>query len=517
MKSRCSLITIVCLSLTTIFASWCYLPSSGYAHLGSLVPYLVKDINPTGDTYPKTFIPFRNQLFFFADNGQNRTLWKTDGSMENTTIVKDIYPGEGGVGSIYHDSHWIIANNAIYFTVSQNDNSHNELWKSDGTAAGTVLVRHFDGHYIDRISTFNGKVYFTLFDELRGEGALWWSDGTEAGTKLIEGTFSHMRFLFEFDNSLYLIAQGARSGDPTNIWKVHADTMTPAFFVDRLESIILYQDAIYYGSVNALWKSDGTQDSAEKIVQYEYNQNISELTVLNDILYFTVGVNTLWMTNGSTDGTVQIDAVSFGTHSLMAHNNRIYFATHNRGDGVQIGSTDGTANGTVLYPPPTETADHISDLTPFDGFIYFFVSEGNAIELWRTDSVGNEATQIMTITPDVRQTDFQECPCMAVVGNNLYITAQTAEGVELWAIPAEQTATVTPTATNTPTLVPTSTFVPTSTSTSPPTSTLTPTSTPTSVSVSTATPTLVATQAPRSTDTPSIIGVEQIYLPVITN
>ena len=58
-----------------------------------------------------------------------------------------------------------------------------ELWKTDGTAAGTVLVKDIrsgaSGSYPHNLTNVNGTLFFTANDGTNGY-ELWKSDGTAA-------------------------------------------------------------------------------------------------------------------------------------------------------------------------------------------------------------------------------------------------------------------------------------------------------------------------------------------------
>ena len=80
-------------------------------------------------------------------------------------------------------------NGALFFTANDGDVRHTELWKSDGTAAGTVLVK--DIHPADRVCppvADERERHAVLQGRRRRPAAreLWKSDGTEAGTVLVK-------------------------------------------------------------------------------------------------------------------------------------------------------------------------------------------------------------------------------------------------------------------------------------------------------------------------------------------
>jgi len=77
----------------------------------------------------------------------------------------------------------------VFFTASSYNNLGVELYKTDGTAAGTMLVKDIepgaDSSFPDNLANLNGVLFFTANTGSSGL-ELWKSDGTEAGTVLVK-------------------------------------------------------------------------------------------------------------------------------------------------------------------------------------------------------------------------------------------------------------------------------------------------------------------------------------------
>src|SRR5262245_49431891 len=159
------------------------LPTSG------LSAALVADIVPGGgSSNPVALVPGNGTLFFIADDGAHGPeVWKCDGAADGTVLVKDINPGSAGSLNPVN-SRLFNLGGTLYF--SADDGVHGEeLWTSDGTADGTVLVKDINpgsaGSYPNRLTMVNGVVYFSCNDGVH-DFELWRSDGTETGTFLVK-------------------------------------------------------------------------------------------------------------------------------------------------------------------------------------------------------------------------------------------------------------------------------------------------------------------------------------------
>ena len=101
--------------------------------------FMVKDINPKGDSNPGPLINLNGTLYFSADDGSHgRELWRSDGTEQGTYLFKEINTDPNSGASDPADLATV--NGALFFTAD--DGIHGrELWKSDGTEAGTVMVK----------------------------------------------------------------------------------------------------------------------------------------------------------------------------------------------------------------------------------------------------------------------------------------------------------------------------------------------------------------------------------------
>jgi ELWxxDGT repeat protein len=148
---------------------------------------LVRDTHTPAAVSAEWLTSFQGRLFFAsAGGGHGRELWRSNGTADGTRLVKDINPKKGS-----RPRSLTAVGRTLFLTA--NDGEHGqELWRSDGTASGTRLVREilkgdrrsgYFGPY--GLTPIAGTLFFSAYDAARGDG-LWKSDGTGAGTKLLK-------------------------------------------------------------------------------------------------------------------------------------------------------------------------------------------------------------------------------------------------------------------------------------------------------------------------------------------
>jgi ELWxxDGT repeat protein len=147
----------------------------------------VKDIAPgTNGSDPQGLVNLNGTLFFSASDGTGFELWRSDGTEAGTYLVRDIQTVDSLLGSFPQVLTRV--GGALFF--SADDGIHGrELWRSDGTVAGTVLVRDIrtgpSGSWPQQMLDVNGTVLFAAADHAHGM-ELWKSDGTSGGTVMIQ-------------------------------------------------------------------------------------------------------------------------------------------------------------------------------------------------------------------------------------------------------------------------------------------------------------------------------------------
>ena len=151
---------------------------------------LVKDIKPgIGNSSPRDLVSINGILFFTANDGiHGYELWKSDGTEAGTVLVKDANPG---TGSSYVATQMVELNGKVFFYLDDGVHGY-RLWKSDGTDTGTTIVKDvnpFHGNIDMPLVNANGTLFFSAsVDSLNSTKGweLWKSDGTESGTILVK-------------------------------------------------------------------------------------------------------------------------------------------------------------------------------------------------------------------------------------------------------------------------------------------------------------------------------------------
>ncbi|MDO9140685.1 MAG: choice-of-anchor U domain-containing protein, partial [Methylobacter sp.] len=315
-------------------------------------------------------------LINFNDPTTGDELWKTDATTGGTVLVKDINPGmDSSMPQGFAD----LGNGKSVF--SADDGTHGrELWVTDGTEAGTSLVKDINAapttSYLAGITPLgNGKAVFSANDGTHGF-ELWVTDGTAAGTTLLKDI---------------------------NLGSVNS---SPAWFVSLGNGKVLFRATdSTHGS--ELWVTDGTEAGTLLVKDINAGSNFStpqELVSLgNGKVVFsaadTASNTELWVSDGTGAGTLLVKDInagpttSFPSGFVSLGNGKVVFSADDGTHGAELWVTDGTANGTVLVKDinGTNTGSSIASILSLGNgqAIFQAIDPTNGAAMWVTD--GTEA------------------------------------------------------------------------------------------------------------------------------
>ncbi len=380
---------------------------------------IVKDIHPTDASWPTSFANLNGELFFVADDGvHGKEIWKSDGTEAGTQIVKDIYPG-GGSSQLGTPSVLTASGSSVYF--SANDGVHAyELWKSDGTVTGTLMVKEITPggdlawpyQYQYGMTDLNGKLLFSNFGGTsQYDWDLWVSDGTLTGTVMLKDFYGSMlENLTVMGDHLYFTVYDDPYG--TELWKTDG-TVVGTVMVKNINpgyndgsdpaNLIAINGTLFFSANDGthgseLWKSDGTADGTVMVAEINASGGSFDAGCgnppcaanVNGTLFFAAndGVNglELWKSDGTLEGTLLVKNLRSGAGDgnpglMIPAAGKLFLVVPNDiGDGLWV--SDGTSEGTLMLK--NFTGDAPARLTVAGDRLFFAADDESGIgkELW---------------------------------------------------------------------------------------------------------------------------------------
>jgi ELWxxDGT repeat protein len=307
-------------------------------------------------------------LFFRASDGTNGyqyQLWKSDGTDAGTVMVKDICP--------YADC-FTVMGSTLFFSADDGTNGY-ELWKSDGTEGGTAMVKDINvsGSSEPIALTVVGSTLFFVANDGTNGCELWRSDGTGAGTVMVKDINPLGSSLFSADMAPNALA-----------------VMGSTLFFKATDGTHGYE----------LWKSDAT-DAGTVMVKDINPSGLSSpycLTVVDGTLFFFAsdGIHDfeLWRTNGTDAGTTMIKDINPSGSSnpslLTVVGSTLVFAATDGTRGYELWSSDGTDAGTVMVRDinPGSGSSSPRCFVPMGSTLFFSANDGtHGFELWKMEAM----------------------------------------------------------------------------------------------------------------------------------
>ncbi len=422
---------------------------------------VVRNINTNAGagSDPVNLTILNNTLYFFANSGAGDQLWKSDGTSVGTvrvstaTFYRDFWSNNGF--NLFN------LNGTLYFT--NQGSVTTELWKSDGASVTKVadLPSYFS--LASDFTNVGGVLYFSLSDGgVATAKELWKSDGTAAGTGLVRDIVSGPRSsdpreLTAFSNKLYFVASTDDYYNYAELWTsngTEAGTVSldvnPNTFGAEISEPVLFNGKLFFAANDGvagkeLWSSDGSASGTQQVLDIRVGSggsDIRQLTVVGTNLYFfaydDLNGYGLWRSDGSAAGTSLIKAIdgwAFFNSDIAVAGSRIYFAAQDV-NGIELWSSDGTVAGTGIVrninPGSADSLPYIWERNAAIGNTFFFTAyhPTSGRELWKTDGTNAGTSLVRNINPGVADSNPDQ---LFVFNGALYFSAyDPVYGRELW-------------------------------------------------------------------------------------
>lgn len=428
-------------------------------------------------SYPSEFTEFQGKIFFRANDGSSGSeLWKSDGTPAGTVLVKDINPGcENG-----NPAYLTVVGDKLFFSGRTSEHGY-EPWVSDGTTAGTRMVADLvtgmddnanpHSSYPQNLVNFAGILFFSAQNS-SGAQQLWKSDGTAAGTVVVtndvvggpESPYS----LTVAGETLFFSARSPSLG--YELWKCDAPGSVPELVKDIApgstdsspEGLTAIGDLLYFSAGDRyaynwddrnreLWKSDGTEAGTVQVTDiapYSRTSDPYGMTEFKGEIYFRARSSgydyELWKVD-DIGSSILVKDIRPGSDASYPWNftvvgDSLFFIAVDGASGYELWATDGTTEGTkrVADIAPESESSSPEYLTPFNGYLYFSANDGemnNGRELWRSDGTEAGTTMVADLWPGFRESGYAQSSYPQGItrfGGKLLLNARNSKGGELW-------------------------------------------------------------------------------------
>jgi ELWxxDGT repeat protein len=349
-----------------------------------------------------------------------------------------------------------------------------ELWRSDGTTAGTFKVANiaatptsYELQYTG-VQKVGNKVLYIADDGVHGP-QLWSSDGTAANTfQLTSATqpanstmFPIAGLLANTGNTAYYTIYDGANATTESVWRTDASVAGTKIVsgippIDQSEAGVTLAVgdaatmyiAVHTNSNTSIYKYDVTNDHGTLARSGLQIFSGDEFAYGGTLLFFAdddpVIGDEPWVSDGTAAGTHLIEDIypqsadqGSNPSGFVAFAGRLAFAADDGVSGRELWVSDATAGGTTLLADinPGAAASNPNHLFTFGGALYFFATDASgSSKFMRIKSVGAVPEVLATLSTQPSGLAMycgQDGP--AFIGTQMYFAANDGQsGLELW-------------------------------------------------------------------------------------
>lgn len=367
---------------------------------------LLKDINPTQtivENNPERLSPAESHAYFSAFTFEGGRVWRSDGTRDGTSAFSNVAAVSKAIPFPRTDD-------ALVF----GSDGEISLWRvaGDRSIGDRVFTFPFVERSVEPFAFVGEHLFFRV-----GLGQLWKSDGTAAGTQLVTTLVSIDSEFTATDDAFYFVGNDGSSG--VELWRSNgtsegtfriSDTAPGNSNPGRFQTARL-RDRVYFMQrpANILWGTDGTLQGTSIVRSFATNSAISgtSMVALRDNLVFPVYDSAygaeIWASDGTTNGTRLIRDIRPGSAGssprfLQVVSQTCFFTANDGTHGEELWMVEEPSleaslvvdifPGTVGASIPIFGTEHNGD------FVFGAVGPNGAVDLWKTDGTSTGTLRI---------------------------------------------------------------------------------------------------------------------------
>jgi ELWxxDGT repeat protein len=440
-------------ALTMMFAGYCTVGLCG-------TPQLLLNVNTTlvpESSSPQYLGLLSSKMLFGASDATGAGLWATDGTASGTVLVRrvrvlaqTVFPGS---------PNYMVIGDRGYFVGDDGGVSGPQLWRTDGTAAGTVPVANLGPSGTTATPLLHGVFgSLLIFSKVNASGGeqMYATDGTSLGTHALttpagqnvsvssEFLVVGSKFYFAGNGPFGLAGQYSgqiwvSDGTAAGTHQVSNPFGSNSIGIDALyhpHSFTLVGSSFLYISQGLLWSVDTTTDTIGAVAASvgtpgfgppHVNDNGGLVAMNGYVLCIAdgpgFGSQELWRSDGTAAGTYGVAVTVAGPiPGLPGFDQQQYPLLKKVGDrvlvvgsdaqyGLQLWSSDGTSANTIRLTNASEPANSSFPIVihhaTVAGIAYVSISDGaqtTTWSVWRTDGTA-AGTQRVGGLPSIDQSE----------------------------------------------------------------------------------------------------------------
>ncbi|HEV2851511.1 MAG TPA: ELWxxDGT repeat protein [Thermoanaerobaculia bacterium] len=364
---------------------------------------------------PRDFTVLGDRLLFVASDGVERSVWTVTtpaGTAAAPLAGTGVPEGRPGPSQV------TVSGAFAFFMIDRGPDEEMELWRTDGTPAGTVRLASFQDQALSELRDMGGKLLFLVTSTIGEQPvySFWGSDGTPAGTGKrfdlptdtvgvgnVTALGSELYFVLHREGGAQIFRSDGTAAGTRSIFELPCDCIGDPISFVRFVGSVYFTASGSFGPT--LYRTDGTAAGTVRVLPAPGDPafragGAQALFEFQGELYFFASnpdqnsstVRVLWKI-GPTGDPVLIKTIGFSYFDpvdpqFTVLGERLYFRAWDPEHGFELWRTDGTAAGTVLVADvePGPFSSDPQGLVAAGGRLWFSALDRvHGRELWTSD------------------------------------------------------------------------------------------------------------------------------------